>query len=72
MVIGSCGAGKSTLAKKIHDLTQLPLIHLDKAYWQAGWIEPDPEAWRQKNAELVAGDRWIIDGNNDIIIVNNV
>ena len=72
MVIGSCGAGKSTLAKKIHDLTQLPLIHLDKAYWQAGWIEPDPEAWQQKNAGLVAGDRWIIDGNYGSSMVERI
>ena len=63
MIIGSCGAGKSTLAKKIHDITQLPLIHLDKEYWQPGWVEPAPELWQQKNKELIQREQWIIDGN---------
>lgn len=63
MIIGNCGAGKSTLAKRIHDLTQLRLIHLDKEFWQPGWIETDLEIWRQKVKEFVALDEWIIDGN---------
>lgn len=63
MVIGNCGAGKSTLARKIHGLTQLRLIHLDKEYWQPGWVETDLDIWRHKLEGLVAQDDWIIDGN---------
>lgn len=63
MIIGNCGAGKSTLAKKIHNLTQLPLIHLDQEYWLPGWVEPDLEIWSQKHTDLVNRDEWIIDGN---------
>ena len=63
MIIGNCGAGKSTLAKKIHDLTQLRLIHLDQEYWLPGWIEPDLGIWSQKLTDLVNQDEWIIDGN---------
>lgn len=63
MVIGSPGAGKSTLARALGARTGLPLIHLDAHYHLPGWIEPPEADWQAKLRELVAGDRWIIDGN---------
>ena len=63
MVIGSPGAGKSTFARAVAEQLELPLIHLDAEYWRAGWVEPPAEEWRGRVAELVAGDRWVIDGN---------
>lgn len=63
MLIGSGGAGKSTLARKLHKVLGLPLIHLDNEYWSAGWIEMDKELWRQKIEELSDLPEWIMDGN---------
>ncbi len=63
IIIGNCGAGKSTLARKIHDLTQLRLIHLDQEYWLPDWVEPDLEIWSKKLTELLSLEEWIIDGN---------
>jgi len=63
MIIGSPGAGKSTLAARLGALTGLPLKHLDAEYWQPGWTEPEPGDWQAKLADLVAKDEWIIDGN---------
>lgn len=63
MVIGSPGAGKSTFARRLASLTGLPLRHLDAEFWLPGWTERDPAEWRDKQAGLVADDRWIIDGN---------
>ncbi|WP_425230081.1 topology modulation protein [Sphingomonas sp.] len=62
-VIGSPGGGKSTLATAIAHATGLPLAHLDRLYWRAGWIEADRAAWRAENVKLVATDQWVIDGN---------
>jgi adenylate kinase family enzyme len=45
------------------EITGLPLIHLDRHYWQPGWTRPDPESWQETVRELAAGPRWIIDGN---------
>jgi len=39
------------------------LIHLDQRYWRSGWVETPKDEWSRRVAELVAGDRWIIDGN---------
>ncbi len=43
LVIGSCGAGKSTLSKKFQQILELPLIHLDQHYYKPNWEEPKKE-----------------------------
>ncbi|WP_133365245.1 topology modulation protein [Qipengyuania sediminis] len=63
MIIGSPGAGKSTLARQIAAATELPLYHLDAEYWLPGWTERDPQDWGVKLTKLVEGTHWIIDGN---------
>lgn len=63
LVIGSPGSGKSTLATELARRTGLPLIHLDQQYWRPGWVETPADEWDRRLAEIVAGDRWIIDGN---------
>jgi adenylate kinase family enzyme len=61
-VLGSSGAGKSTLAVMLGADTGLPVVHLDKEYWQPGWVEPDRDAWNARLADLAAAPEWIIDG----------
>jgi adenylate kinase family enzyme len=63
LVIGSPGSGKSTFATELARRTGLPLIHLDQQYWNSGWVETPRADWETKVAKLIAGDRWIIDGN---------
>ena len=63
MVIGCCGAGKSTFSKALNEKLQLPLIHLDQHYWQPNWVETKPDIWKNKVEQLVQNDEWIIDGN---------
>ena len=62
-IIGSCGAGKSTLAKSLGQKLGLPLIHLDSYYWRSGWVETPKNDWDTTHQKLLQGDRWIIDGN---------
>jgi adenylate kinase family enzyme len=63
LVVGGCGAGKTTLARRLAPILDLPAVHLDRAYWQPNWREPDRDHWRDCVAEIIAADRWIIDGN---------
>jgi adenylate kinase family enzyme len=63
LVVGSGGAGKTTVARALAVRTGLPLIHLDAHFWRPNW-EPTPaEAWRAKVRDLVATPHWVIDGN---------
>jgi adenylate kinase family enzyme len=63
LIIGSCGAGKSTIAKELSEKLNLPLIGLDQLYWQPGWTRTPREEWRAKVLELVKKDSWIMEGN---------
>jgi adenylate kinase family enzyme len=63
MIIGSPGSGKSTFSRKLSQITTLPLIHLDKEFWNNGWVETARKEWIKKQRGLILGDEWIIDGN---------
>lgn len=63
LVIGSSGAGKSVFARRLAVRTGLPLIHLDAIYWKPGWVKTPKEAWARTVDELLARDRWVMDGN---------
>jgi adenylate kinase family enzyme len=63
LVLGSGGAGKSTVARRIGTATGLPVVHLDRLYWHPGWVETPAGEWEQVVRDAVAGDRWVIDGN---------
>ena len=62
MIVGCGGAGKSTFAAKLGELTGLPVYHLDRYFWR-DWQETPEKEWTDKVTELASGDRWIIDGN---------
>ena len=63
LVIGSGGAGKSTFAKRLSEILHLEVIHLDSLYWHTGWVETPKPEWKNRVAELLAQDSWIMDGN---------
>jgi adenylate kinase family enzyme len=63
LVIGIPGAGKSTFARALAARTGLPLIHLDKEFWQPGWRVTPRTEWWARVSELAAGKRWLMEGN---------
>ncbi len=65
LIIGSGGAGKSTLARRLSKISGIPLIHLDRHYWRAGWHQTPKAEWIEDVAVLIASDQWIMDGNFD-------
>jgi adenylate kinase family enzyme len=63
LVVGSGGAGKSTLAAGIGARTGLPVIHLDAHHWQPGWAAPPKDVWAATVTRLTAAPAWVMDGN---------
>jgi adenylate kinase family enzyme len=62
-VLGSGGAGKTTVAVELAKRTGLPVVHLDPLYWAPGWVARPPEEFGAALAAAVAEERWILDGN---------
>lgn len=63
MVIGCCGAGKSTLSIQLTKILNLPIYHLDQYYWRPNWVETPKDEWTGIVKSLAEKDSWIIDGN---------
>ena len=63
LIIGSGGAGKSTLATRLGKILHLPVIHLDRLHWLPGWVEPPKDEWKRKVEAITKTESWIIDGN---------
>lgn len=62
-VIGSPGSGKSTLARKLGERLNIPVVHLDRLFWRAGWVELSSAAFAEKVRDAVCTERWVLDGN---------
>ena len=63
-MLGPGGAGKSVLSRELAGITGLPLIHLDREFWQPGWVKPSDDEWRTKLDALLGSDAWIADGTH--------
>ncbi len=63
IVIGSPGAGKSTFARKLRDKTGLPLYYLDSIWYRPDKTNIPKEEFDRQLSQILATDRWIIDGN---------
>jgi adenylate kinase family enzyme len=63
LVIGSGGAGKSTLAAQVARRLALPLVRLDALYWHAGWIPTPKDEWATLVMEIAGREAWVMDGN---------
>jgi adenylate kinase family enzyme len=63
VIFGRGGAGKSTLARCLAVGTQLPLIELDKEFWNDELEALPRERWAQRQHVLASSDQWIMDGD---------
>jgi len=63
LIIGCCGAGKSTLAQQLGERLRLPVYHLDRLYWRKDWARTPSDEWKRVVQNLCATAEWIIDGN---------
>ena len=64
VVVGSTGAGKTTLSATLGKRLGLRHIELDASHWDAGWTPAPDDVFRARtSAALAEADRWVVDGN---------
>lgn len=63
LVLGCSGSGKSTFARKLHEIVGLPLIHLDRIWWKPDRTHITRSEFDVRLEEIISTDRWIIDGD---------
>ncbi len=62
-IIGCGGSGKTVLASQLAARLGHPVTNLDARYYADGWKPAPMDKFAALQRELVAADRWIIDGN---------
>ncbi len=66
VVIGTSGAGKTTLARMLATRLGLPHIELDAINWQPGWRDltgHDPAEFVRRVGAAIEAELWVVDGN---------
>ena len=63
VIIGPGASGKSTLARRLGEITGLRVIELDKLFWQPGLVETPRGQWVELQQKLVGENQWIMDGD---------
>jgi adenylate kinase family enzyme len=61
-VFGNAGGGKSTLSKRLAEITGLPLVALDLIKYKPGGGEVPYEEYKAAHNKLLQQDQWIVDG----------
>ena len=63
IVKSASGSGATTVGREIAARLDVPFHELDALFWQPDWTEPDRDEFRERVAEVVATDSWVIDGS---------
>jgi adenylate kinase family enzyme len=70
VVVGTSGAGKTTLARRVAAQLRLPHIELDAINWQSEWRDltrHDPAEFVRRVSEAIQAEAWVVDGNYGLV-----
>ena len=62
-VVGTSGSGKTTVAGQIGQRLGIPHVELDAFYWNPNWTPARLDVFRERTAQALSGDEWVVDGN---------
>jgi adenylate kinase family enzyme len=67
VIVGSTGSGKTTLARRLSAIFDLPHVELDALWWKPNWTNVPVEEFHACVRSAVDQPQWIIDGNYSAI-----
>jgi adenylate kinase family enzyme len=67
-VFGNAGGGKSRLARRLAEITGLPLFVIDKMKFKPGGEPVPEEEFLAAHADVLRSERWIIDGYGGVAL----
>jgi adenylate kinase family enzyme len=62
-VIGTSGSGKTTFARELAELLNLPCYEMDQLFWKPDWQESSDDELFGRVHEVTSRSRWVLDGN---------
>jgi len=63
VVVGTSCSGKTTIARRISNILEIPHIELDAIHWKPGWQETSSEEFRELVSSAISQGSWVVDGN---------
>jgi len=67
VVVGTTGAGKTTVAGCLASQLDVPHVELDALYWGPNWTPVPVDVFRERVAQAVTQDAWVVDGNYSVV-----
>jgi len=63
VVVGGSGSGKSTVARRLAQVHDLPYVELDALHWGPNWTPCPGDEFRARVEDAISGGVWVVDGN---------
>ena len=63
VVVGTSGAGKTTIARQIASILDVPHIELDSYRYGPNWTKTPDDVVRDRLSEALRAEAWVADGN---------
>src|ERR1700729_852435 len=63
VILGPGACGKSTFARRLGEITHLPVIELDKIFWRTGLVATPRHEWEGIQRALAERSQWIVAGD---------
>lgn len=63
IVVGTSGAGKTTMAAQLAARLGLRHVELDALFWDANWTPAPDTVFRERLLAALPNDGWVVDGN---------